>query len=57
MARGPRIYLLVELSHDLLAAIAALAAIPNPPAILSMEHAPDYHAALDDRDAASNAHW
>jgi len=24
---------------------------PNPPAILSMEHAPDYHAALDDRDA------
>jgi len=24
---------------------------PNPPAILSMEHAPDYHAALVDRDA------
>ncbi len=24
---------------------------PNPSAILSMEHAPDYHAALDDRDA------
>ncbi|MBL8546800.1 MAG: hypothetical protein JNL81_10055 [Hyphomonadaceae bacterium] len=24
---------------------------PNPPAILSMEHAPDYHAALEDRDA------
>lgn len=24
---------------------------PNPPAILSMEHAPDYRAALDDRDA------
>jgi hypothetical protein len=24
---------------------------PNPPAILSMEHAPDYHAALDNRDA------
>ncbi|MCX7359455.1 MAG: hypothetical protein NT015_15105 [Alphaproteobacteria bacterium] len=24
---------------------------PNPPAILSMEHAPDYQAALDDRDA------
>jgi len=24
---------------------------PNPPAILSMEHAPDYHTALDDRDA------
>lgn len=24
---------------------------PNPRAILSMEHAPDYHAALDDRDA------
>ncbi|MEZ5960958.1 MAG: hypothetical protein R3C30_11115 [Hyphomonadaceae bacterium] len=24
---------------------------PNPPAILSMEHAPDYHAALNDRDA------
>lgn len=24
---------------------------PNSPAILSMEHAPDYHAALDDRDA------
>ncbi len=24
---------------------------PTPPAILSMEHAPDYHAALDDRDA------
>ncbi len=24
---------------------------PNPPAILSMEHAPDYHAALHDRDA------
>ncbi len=24
---------------------------PNPAAILSMEHAPDYHAALDDRDA------
>lgn len=24
---------------------------PNPPAILSMEHAPDYHAALDHRDA------
>jgi hypothetical protein len=24
---------------------------PSPSAILSMEHAPDYHAALDDRDA------